>query len=153
MNETITSTDIDVNTYQVNLNEVLPRHSAYAIIRRHDDILLSEQFNKLQLPGGGLNPGETSKGGVVREAKEETGVDVGNPQHVANAEKFVTWEENGSLKHVRLVAQFFTCEYISGEPSMEWLDGMKKKPVVCHNGYRSTHLSQLNVVVQSIGYR
>ncbi|HEU0221253.1 MAG TPA: NUDIX hydrolase [Paracoccaceae bacterium] len=52
------------------------RHGAYAIIREGDDLLVTESFNpvyEIQLPGGGIDPGESPLQALHREVFEETG--------------------------------------------------------------------------------
>lgn len=52
------------------------RPGAYAVIRDGDDVLLTEQSQperELQLPGGGVEPGESVLAALGRECFEETG--------------------------------------------------------------------------------
>ncbi|QHQ36966.1 NUDIX domain-containing protein [Algicella marina] len=55
------------------------RPGAYAVILRGDRILVTEQDGdrlpepEIQLPGGGIDPGESPVGALHREALEETG--------------------------------------------------------------------------------
>ncbi len=52
------------------------RIGAYAVIRRGDHLLLTEQAGappELQLPGGGVDPGEGALAALHRESLEETG--------------------------------------------------------------------------------
>ena len=52
------------------------RPGAYAVIRDGDDVLLTEQSQparELQLPGGGVDPGESVLAALRRECFEETG--------------------------------------------------------------------------------
>jgi 8-oxo-dGTP diphosphatase len=52
------------------------RQGAYAVIREGGDLLVTEQAEprpELQLPGGGLDPGESPLGALHRECLEETG--------------------------------------------------------------------------------
>jgi len=73
-------------------NSIVP--SVTAVIRNEDGhiLLVHKTDNNLwALPGGGVDPGESVSMAVVREVKEETGIDVvvddlvgvyTNPQHV-----------------------------------------------------------------------
>lgn len=52
------------------------RPGAYAVIREGDSLLLTESFrphHEIQLPGGGLDPGEGPLAALHREVMEETG--------------------------------------------------------------------------------
>lgn len=52
------------------------RHGAYAVIRDGDALLLTHQdapVPEFQLPGGGIDPGESPLPALYREAFEETG--------------------------------------------------------------------------------
>ena len=54
----------------------IDRPGAYGIIAGREGLLLTEQSQpwlEIQLPGGGLDPGETPAQALVREAREETG--------------------------------------------------------------------------------
>lgn len=52
------------------------RMGAYAVIRKGGDVLVTEQASprrEIQLPGGGLDPGEGALAALHRECFEETG--------------------------------------------------------------------------------
>lgn len=52
------------------------RPGAYAVVRDGGDILVTEQAEprrEFQLPGGGIDPGESAVRALVRECLEETG--------------------------------------------------------------------------------
>ncbi|WP_112320533.1 NUDIX domain-containing protein [Oceanibium sediminis] len=54
----------------------ITRPGAYALIRRGRSLLVTEQSSpwpEIQLPGGGIDPGETPIEALQREALEETG--------------------------------------------------------------------------------
>lgn len=74
------------------------RH-AVAIILEEDKVLLMKRSITdpwkpchWALPGGGVDPGETLKEGLIREIKEETYLDV-NPNDL----QFLKFKENGKL--------------------------------------------------------
>ncbi len=73
---TITCIDLDKNTYEVEASALSWRPSVYAIIVQDNKILLSPQWDGYDLPGGGINLGETIEEALIREVKEETGLDV-----------------------------------------------------------------------------
>ena len=52
------------------------RHGAYAVLMRGDAVLLTHQAEpepEFQLPGGGIDPGESALQALHREVREETG--------------------------------------------------------------------------------
>jgi len=65
-----------------------------------------------ELPGGTVEPGESSEVSVVREVREETGVDVVVEHHVGD------WVRTGFRPHT---ARIYLCRVVSGEirPSAE----------------------------------
>lgn len=65
-----------------------------------------------ELPGGNLEPGESGEGCLVREVREETGLEVEVERHVGD------YERTGLLPHL---ARVYRCRVLSGEarPSAE----------------------------------
>ena len=103
-----------------------------ALIRRGDEFLISKRkkddsFGSLwEFPGGKKNPGESFEECVLREVKEEFGLDV------RVDEKFM---EMRRPYHERIIwLNFFLCTYLAGEPQtldcakVEWVrvEDMKK---------------------------
>lgn len=73
------------------------------------------------LPGGGIEPGENVIGAAVREAKEETGLNIQTGDIVGvysepGEGRVVTYEDNGDIRH--LVDIVLAAEIISGEIEM-----------------------------------
>jgi len=87
-----------------------PRHTARGIVVRDGQILLMERWRPgmhyFSIPGGGIEPGETSRQTVVREILEETTVAV-------KAGRKVLELRDGDFRH-----RIYLCEYISGEPRL-----------------------------------
>ena len=65
----------------VGNQKYIRRHGAYAILPRQDAFLITYQggsHNEFQLPGGGIDPGESPVAALHREVLEETGWTVSN---------------------------------------------------------------------------
>ncbi len=67
---------------------------------------------KADLPGGGVDKGETREQAVEREVKEETGLIVKHERKVSE------WRFERPWKNDVLIGTTHLCEYISGEPSV-----------------------------------
>jgi 8-oxo-dGTP diphosphatase len=71
------------------------RIGVYGLIRHRDGRLLSvrqisEGKDEMQLPGGGVDPGEQPLAALHREVREETGWVIGAPRHFVTFQSF-TW--------------------------------------------------------------
>jgi mutator protein MutT len=124
----VVTSDIHGNEYQVSLDELKWRPSVYGIVVNDGKILLTKQYGKFEVPGGGVDLGETPEQAVIREIKEETGIEVTGPRLVKHLSSFFSHEEQGGVQHSQSLLLFFVCEYIGGEFS---LDGLMEdeKPV------------------------
>jgi ADP-ribose pyrophosphatase YjhB (NUDIX family) len=79
----------------------LQRVAAYALILRDEQILLTRLASRISadekwhLPGGGLDHGENPRDALVREIREETGLDaeVGDAAHVYSAHLPSMWRQ------------------------------------------------------------
>lgn len=85
------------------------RPGAYAILPRGGDLLLTHQSRPLpefQLPGGGIDPGETPLVALHREVLEETGWRIARPVRLGAFRRFTFMPEYGlwaeKLCHVYL---------------------------------------------------
>ncbi len=74
---TIKVTDRNGKVWQFDESQAVYRKSNYGLICHQDRVLLIEdtRTNKWEIPGGGVDPGETDEEGLLREMKEETGLD------------------------------------------------------------------------------
>jgi 8-oxo-dGTP pyrophosphatase MutT (NUDIX family) len=75
----------------------LARPVALAVLRRRDEILVFavpdhiKSVTGFRLPGGTIEFGETGAETVVREIKEELGVDIAEPRYVGTLENIFTY--------------------------------------------------------------
>ncbi len=72
------------------------RPGAYAILPHDGKLLLTLQDRpepELQLPGGGIDPGESPLQALYREAREETGWIIARPQRLGAFRRFVFMPE------------------------------------------------------------
>ncbi len=72
------------------------RPGAYAILRRGASVLLTVQTDDImdvQLPGGGVDPGESLLQALHREVWEETGWTIARPRRVGAFRRFVYMPE------------------------------------------------------------
>lgn len=69
-----------------------PRPGVYAILPRDGALLLTRQYEEtveLQLPGGGIDPGESTLRALHREVIEETGWAIARPRRLGAFRRFV----------------------------------------------------------------
>ncbi|MEL6618818.1 MAG: NUDIX hydrolase [Pseudomonadota bacterium] len=72
------------------------RPGAYAILPQHDGVLLTFQDGpdaEFQLPGGGIDAGESPVGALHREVYEETGWRIARPRRLGAFRRFVFMPE------------------------------------------------------------
>ncbi|MDO5648756.1 NUDIX hydrolase [Paracoccus sp. (in: a-proteobacteria)] len=68
-----------------------PRPGAYAVLWRDGRVLLTHQSApepEYQLPGGGIDPGESPITALHREVAEETGWTISPPRHIGTYRRF-----------------------------------------------------------------
>lgn len=73
-----------------------PRPGAYAILLRGQHLLLTHQggaFDEYQLPGGGIDAGESPLAALHREVMEETGWSIQNPRKLGAYRRFTYMPE------------------------------------------------------------
>lgn len=131
MTQTVTSVDIYGNTYEVPISKLKWRPSVYAIVFHNNKVLLSPQFaeNQYDLPGGGVELGEELETAVIREVKEETGLDVKKPELAYATSSFFTFAHDPTPQPVSVqsILLFYICELAGGELSTIGFDEMEKQ--------------------------
>ncbi|MXU64927.1 NUDIX hydrolase [Oceanomicrobium pacificus] len=74
----------------------IPRPGAYAIIEGPQGLLVTEQshpYFEIQLPGGGIDPGESPLRALHREVMEETGWTIAAPRRLGAFQRFTFMPE------------------------------------------------------------
>lgn len=128
-NKTVICVDVHGKQYEVPASSLSWRPSAYAIVIKDGKLLVSPQFNGYDLPGGGVDFGETPEDASVRETKEETGIDVENPQLAAVATSFYRpyKPKEGEPNSVQSVMLYFACTFTGGQLSTDGFDEYEKE--------------------------
>jgi len=131
MARTVTSIDIYGKTHEVLISELKWRPSVYAIVIHNNKVLLSPQFskNRYDLPGGGVELGEHLEAAVIREVKEETGLNVKEPKLVHAVSNFFTFAHDPTPNPVSVqsIMLFYICELAGGELSTSGFDEREKQ--------------------------
>ncbi len=88
------------------------RISGYAVITHNEKILLVKmrRTNKYFYPGGGIEIGEETEDGIIREVKEETGLDVKVQSLLHFKESFFYYDPWDTAWHCFLF--FFNCKLV-----------------------------------------
>ncbi len=81
------------------------------IINEQGQVLIGKRkgfVEKYSIPGGHLDPGETFEQGAIREIKEETDLDIKDPQVIGLTNNLETYRETGKhyISVVLLVKKF-----------------------------------------------
>ena len=119
--------DIDGNYHDVSPDDVRWRPSVYGIVIKDGKILLSPQHGRgYDLPGGGVDIDESVEAAVIREVKEETGIDVRVVKLLAVRDNIfkVTFSEPQDTFHSVMV--YYLCKPIGGELSVDGFDEHEK---------------------------
>lgn len=75
------------------------RRGAYAVIFGPRGLLLVDQEGELQLPGGGIDPGESPLQALHREVREETGWRIASPRRLGAFQRFTWMPDYGMWGH------------------------------------------------------
>ncbi len=121
------------------------RMGAYAVLVREGRVLLTYQEEPLpefQLPGGGLDPGESPVQALHREVFEETGWRISTPKRLGTFRRYTympeydLWAEKLCLVYL---ARPVMCLGAPTEPGHEavWTDGVLAAGLVANEGDRS----------------
>lgn len=128
----ITCEDIDGKTYQVSADELTFRPAVYGVIIRDNKVLLSKQWDGYDFPDGGIDLDESMEQALIREVKEETGLDVKMGKILHCDYSFFKLPFIGDYVHsIRL---YYKCIVTGGEVSAKFFNEQEKNTLVNQNG-------------------
>jgi 8-oxo-dGTP diphosphatase len=112
----LTSTSVDSRTYPTR-----PFLAVSAVIFRDGRVLIVRRGRPpspgvYTLPGGGVELGETLEAAVIREVREETGLDI-EPVELAGYRQVIMRDANGKIER-HFVILPFAARWIGGEISL-----------------------------------
>jgi 8-oxo-dGTP pyrophosphatase MutT (NUDIX family) len=144
--KTVICRDVHGGECEVPVEKLVWRPSAYGIVIRDGKLLTPKHFDRHNLPGGGIELGETPQQAVVREVKEETGLDVTNPQFVAAASQFFVWPTAAApTEFYETILMYYTCDFVGGELSVDGFDEYEKEYAEIAEWYSLAKLDDLQV--------
>lgn len=118
------------------------RHGAYGILLRGDQILTTWQggiHNELQLPGGGIDPGESAIAALHREVFEETGWRIATPRKLGVFRRFAYMPDYDMW--AQKICHIYTARPVMrlGHPSEEghtaiWMNAIDAIPLLHNDG-------------------
>lgn len=120
--------DRNNNKHEVFADELKFRPSVYAIIIKDGAILLSKQWDGYDFPGGKIELGERIEDALLREIKEETGVEAKIGKIVACENSFYKTLPGDSVSGdcVHSILIYRMCDIIGGELSIDNIDENEK---------------------------
>ena len=127
LNKAVICKDLDGKEYEVPAHLLRWRPSAYAIVIKDDTFLVLPQFRGYDIPGGGVDIGETPEAAVIRETKEETGLEVTNPRLVAATSSLFKPSFTEKDEYIQSIMLYYVCEHVGGQLSTDGFDEYEKK--------------------------
>lgn len=121
----VTCEDIEGKNYQVNISDLSFRPAVYGVIVKDGKILMSKQWDGYDFPGGGIELGEPTEDALVREVKEETGLDVKMGKILHCEHSFFKLPYKGNFVHS--IHMYYECHVVGGELSTDYFDEQEKQ--------------------------
>jgi 8-oxo-dGTP diphosphatase len=126
---TVVCSDIYGINHAVPTSELQWRPAAYAIVIKNTSILLLKQHGgAYDLPGGGVKLGEDPQQAVIRECKEETGINATTPTILGSESTFFRASHSDNMSY-HSILMYYACKYTGGKLSTKGLDAHEKQYV------------------------
>ncbi len=110
---------------KVNSEELSFRPSVYGVIIKNMRVLLIKYKDGVyDIPGGGINKGETIKNALKREIFEESGLKFKGKKIIECSENFFETVTHGYTHSIRI---YYLLNGIIGEPNLDNLDECEKE--------------------------
>lgn len=103
------------------------RPSVYGFLIEGNRVLLSPQWDGYDFPGGGVNINESLEEALVREFKEETGLDISVGQTIYASSSFYYLENPDEGQHWNCPIIYFLVSRQGGELSLNYAEEYEKE--------------------------
>lgn len=124
MTKIIICKDVFGNEYPAPVDQLKQRLSANALIIRDGKILLTRQWDGYSLVGGGVEKGESLEQAVIREAKEETGLEIVPAKLLYQT--VVYFQKDADSQPYQCFMFYFACDEITGDINHEQITDNEK---------------------------
>lgn len=138
--------DLHGKKYKVSKAKLKWRPSVYGIIIKDHKVLLSPQYedNCYDLPGGGIEVGESPKQALRREVKEETGIVVKRPRLLGvDTSYYKPLDKKNQFWQTLLL--YYWCDYARGEISTAGFDRYERQYARIAEWFPISELSSIKV--------
>jgi 8-oxo-dGTP diphosphatase len=126
---TVICHDIYGNQHEIPANSLQWRPAAYVVMIKDDSVcLLKANHGHYDLPGGAIELGEDPKSAAIREAKEETGLDVTEPT-LLGVESSLFRASHSDDRCYHILLMYYRCTRHTGNISNAGFDECEKQHV------------------------
>jgi len=137
---------------KIELSEYFDRQGAYAvIINEKNEIGIVENKGLYFLPGGDIENGESQKDAVLREVREETGLEVAIERFLGNANEYqISCDKKIAFNQI---GHFYQCKFIADHHDksdlshqLKWIESNKVEKKIA----RRSHLWALHIAFHGL---